>query len=1678
MHSQLQGQARPTPPTPSPSIQGYQQQPLGRPTGLSRANSLSERRLTSHHTRFPPTGIESGSNGSKGRVLAGSVHGSGLSTLTRSSTVSYANRESSALGRRTVKPGPYTPPPAVSSYSSSSPSLATSVKTKPKVATEEERWERIQYLRARAEEARLELLALEQEEQDLISPLMPSNPNDDTATSERNPPLTLKTQKGLAGSGATWYPNSPLSSPSPPISPLSPVSSTDANPYPDEGSGSLTQSRNATGSWFQKLKYPTSPLLPVNDDVEDILNSHLNHYQEDLMDVTLSEMMDRHLVLLSDSDDDCIGEDDDKKAKTQTCPPTFENINGGDDLTALSMADFNSIQDGSIEANESCDSQVDMTFADRTQMFMTRLGQEFDQEFDSPGVPSLLSETIPMNDLADMTFMPFVDEHDDDEDDEDDDEDDEMPAATVVKKMLPLLPLERSNTDAEEAEHEHEHEKERQNIPRTILSPLDIQQTSILGDFLKSLPPLPQSPELKAPQNSHLKSLGPTRTYALPAPIVTSRERCRQLYEEKTKKCEPQLQQQQQQQQQKEQQQASPILSLSPSPTCSTSSTSRYSEFSTPLTSNPPLTAESGLSSASTYCSPREDFVMPLETGTGQGSVQRVDVVAPLKTKTGQGSLQCEDVLAPMETGRGQDRLQRDDFVIPSAIKTDHDLSPKIATTTTRDIYSRSRTERSVTSSIRSTTRPLDMIIVRPTRAIESSNESRPTSPWSALTSANSCTSGTSSTSSSSWTWSWPSSSTKRATPSGVNDRSSTMHPRLPTLACGQSMIDIRSRSMSSIMKYQNGWLGFQVLDIHMVASGKKHIVVVTRSNQVYSCWEATDEQAYSRDDMSDRAMMMENHVERTLGRGTRADNGSGFVQDTTCQPGLVEFLDSNGHPMTLAPISKVVCSDHATFVLTENGDLWGWGSFEDSKAWNIGLLKNKAPLRPIQICSQKIASVVCGRNHVLILNMDGDVISWGMNDHSQLGRRVEDSAQGDSIYDLSPYFIEHLPAKMIGIGAGKNFSFAWDEEKLFGWGDNRFGQLGANLFSKGSRGKDGGSGGSTAVTMPKEISLHWKGKSIKQVQGGERHTVILTFSGLVIAMGNDDYGQLGIPSPTLPLSSPSTTLSSPSFSATSSASLLASDVSLPSSSGASSWSSVNMEMNQLLSKTAEERSKSKTRLYPALVRIGPGVREISCGDYHTATCSDNGQMYTWGRGYQGIVMVHSTDDGLTDGHSEAVDSVEPQPQWPHRMTVAVSTMPQGASIALHSTTDDDHIAALVGVDRPDEFVSLRHVLHHGGNRYPDLYRRLDVSPVDLLLTELITGESSTHRIKVKTTTTLKPRDPDIVSKGSGSSSAQSKLKRQGFRAWTTEDTSIGPESWTKEVVDAPDITDKDTIVQLSKINYNSYTEVASPGWYDLEGNWGVNSTFGWEEDGVRGHVFSSADNSTLIIAIKGTSAAILGGGGGTATRDKINDNLLFSCCCAKVDRTWRGVCDCNRGGYRCDQTCIENSVNSEDVYYNTAMKILWTVQDMYPGAKIWLTGHSLGGGLSALLGLTFGVPTVTFETPGDRLASQRLHLPAPPAIRWEDFPLFHVGHTADPIFQGVCNGPRSACYYSGFALESKCHTGRTCVYDPVGEDNWRVDIRTHRLADTIEGVLKVKSVPSCKQEVDCIDCPMWEFVE
>ncbi|KAJ2083557.1 putative lipase atg15 [Coemansia sp. RSA 988] len=304
-----------------------------------------------------------------------------------------------------------------------------------------------------------------------------------------------------------------------------------------------------------------------------------------------------------------------------------------------------------------------------------------------------------------------------------------------------------------------------------------------------------------------------------------------------------------------------------------------------------------------------------------------------------------------------------------------------------------------------------------------------------------------------------------------------------------------------------------------------------------------------------------------------------------------------------------------------------------------------------------------------------------------------------------------------------------------------------------------------------------------------------------------------------------------------------------------------------------------------------------------------------------------------------------------------------------------------------------------------------------------------------------------------------------------------------------PNITHKPTLVQLARMVANAYQPVESETWEQLGDRWDAHDSFGWEKDGLRGHVFADADNSTVVLALKGTSSTFfLGGGSETSTRDKFNDNRLFSCCCAYVDFTWSTVCDCHMSGSQCNATCLRNELNDEvaDNYFFTASQIFMDVATRYPNADIVFAGHSLGGALASLLGLTFGLPAVAFEAPGDRLAARRLHLPLPPAASTDNLPLFHIGHTADPVFMGICAGRTSSCYYAGYALESRCHIGRQLVFDSVAQFNWRIDIRHHRMKEVIYLVLEPwgNTDPSTPfpnlepEDRECVDCGLWKFVD
>ncbi|KAI0326432.1 alpha/beta-hydrolase [Cubamyces sp. BRFM 1775] len=347
-------------------------------------------------------------------------------------------------------------------------------------------------------------------------------------------------------------------------------------------------------------------------------------------------------------------------------------------------------------------------------------------------------------------------------------------------------------------------------------------------------------------------------------------------------------------------------------------------------------------------------------------------------------------------------------------------------------------------------------------------------------------------------------------------------------------------------------------------------------------------------------------------------------------------------------------------------------------------------------------------------------------------------------------------------------------------------------------------------------------------------------------------------------------------------------------------------------------------------------------------------------------------------------------------------------------------------------------------------------------------GEPSTYALRPRRVKAHRPRSQDAFHRA--------RVRSMRFQ----ENEAV---DWDEMDVEGPDVESRETLLLLAKMTNNAYLSPGEQGWYELGDRWNVSYPFGWEpdDDGFRGHVFATPDNSTIVLSIKGTSAAFIGGGGPTAKKDKFNDNLLFSCCCARVDWTWTTVCDCYRGGWRCDQNCLEKALIDDSLFYPIGTNLYNNLTYLYPHSNIWMVGHSLGGALASLLGVTFGAPTVAIESPGEKMAAARLHLPSPPEVQH----VTHLYHTADPIAMGTCNGVLSSCALGGYAMESKCHLGKSIVYDTVSELSWAVDIRLHTIVNVIEKLLANpwppsveagREVPKAMPEEDCVECYSWDF--
>lgn len=87
---------------------------------------------------------------------------------------------------------------------------------------------------------------------------------------------------------------------------------------------------------------------------------------------------------------------------------------------------------------------------------------------------------------------------------------------------------------------------------------------------------------------------------------------------------------------------------------------------------------------------------------------------------------------------------------------------------------------------------------------------------------------------------------------------------------------------------------------------------------------------------------------------------------------------------------------------------------------------------------------------------------------------------------------------------------------------------------------------------------------------------------------------------------------------------------------------------------------------------------------------------------------------------------------------------------------------------------------------------------------------------------------------------------------------TLHAEAWNIEEILGPNVTDKETILTFAKMTLDAYTLKPFTGeWQDVKGGFNYSQSFGWEGDGLRGHIYADKDNATIVIGLKGTSAGM-----------------------------------------------------------------------------------------------------------------------------------------------------------------------------------------------------------------------------
>jgi regulator of chromosome condensation len=319
-----------------------------------------------------------------------------------------------------------------------------------------------------------------------------------------------------------------------------------------------------------------------------------------------------------------------------------------------------------------------------------------------------------------------------------------------------------------------------------------------------------------------------------------------------------------------------------------------------------------------------------------------------------------------------------------------------------------------------------------------------------------------------------------------------------------------------------NPFLAADTVGVVQMAVGGSHSAALTHDNKILT-WGVNDEGALGRDVTWEAPTR---DIDDEKSDGDSDDDSETGINPKEATPTAIDMsVFPDGTVFT-----QLVAGDSMTFALTDEGLVYGWGtfrvwlSFSPPRIWAnllnflaqgnegvIGFRGEKGEIvriehRPVLVEGlKKITKLACGSNHVLALASNGAVYAWGSGQQHQLGRRTVERTKHNA---LTPREFG-LPKGTVDIGAGSYHSFAVNKNgKVYAWGLNSYGETGIQQ----------GAGEDEAVVLHPTVieSLKGKGK-ITCITGGAHHSVAVTEAGHCLVWGRIDGCQSGLDISTLP---------------------------------------------------------------------------------------------------------------------------------------------------------------------------------------------------------------------------------------------------------------------------------------------------------------------------------------------------------------------------------------------------------------------------------------------------------------------------------------------------------------------------------------------------------------------------------